>query len=339
LAERSVALTNTLLKEDETEQTQKSFAILIPCCNEEVTIGEVVRQFRAELPESRIYVFDNNSSDRTVEEAQRAGAIVFHEKRQGKGYVVQTMFQQVDAEVYIMVDGDGTYSPSEVHKLIEPIVSGEADMVIGSRLRNESNSQFKRLNRLGNRLFLSVLNYIFKVKLTDILSGYRAFSRRFVKEIPLFGGGFEIETELTIRALARGYRLCEVGCDLKERPEGSHSKIKIVSDGLLILNTILALFRDYKPLTFFGLLGLIFIVAGLIPGAVVIVEFLKTGLVLHLPSAILAVGLVLCGVLLIMAGLIVHTIVRRFQEFDHQLRVLARDMMTARPERGRKNIR
>ncbi len=328
LAERAIALTNTLLEAHERELAQKTVAILIPCYNEELTIGDVVRQFRAETPNADIYVFDNNSFDRTVEEAREAGAIVFHERRQGKGYVVQTMFEQVDAGVYIMVDGDGTYSPSEVHKLMAPILDGEADMVVGSRLTDDSKSTFKLLNRLGNRVFLSVLNCIFKVKLTDILSGYRAFSRRFVREIPLFGGGFEIETELTIRALGRGYRVVEVPCDLGERPEGSHSKIKIVSDGLLILNTILALFRDYKPLTFFGLAGLAFILGGLIPGTIAIVEFIQTGLVTHFPSAILAVGLVLCGVLLLVAGLIVHTIVRRFQEFDHHLRILAREIKT-----------
>jgi hypothetical protein len=172
------------------------------------------------------------------------------------------------------------------------------------------------------------------VRLTDILSGYRAFSRKFVQEIALFGGGFEIETELTIRALGRGYRIVEVPADLSPRPEGSHSKIKIVSDGLLILNTILALFRDYKPLTFFGSLGLGLIFLGLIPGTVVIVEFIQTGLVPRFPSAILAVGLVLCGLLLILAGLIVHTIVRRFQEFDHSLKVMTREIKKGQSPRN-----
>jgi hypothetical protein len=164
------------------------------------------------------------------------------------------------------------------------------------------------------------------VQLTDILSGYRAFSRKFVQEIAMFGGGFEIETELTIRALGHGYRIIEVPADLKHRPEGSQSKIRIVSDGLLILNTILALFRDYKPLTFFGGLGLAVMAAGLVPGAIVVTEFLRTGLVPRVPSAILAVGLVVCGTLLLSCGLIVHTVVRRFQEFDHSVRMLARDL-------------
>ena len=305
--------------------------ILIPCYNEELTVAHVVEQFRTELPGAQIYVFDNNSSDRTVEEARRAGAVVFHERRQGKGYVVQSMFQQVDADVYVMVDGDETYAPGEVHRLIAPVLNDEADMVVGSRMHQKSSSDFKALNRLGNRLFLWVINTVFRVRLTDILSGYRAFSRKFVQEIALFGGGFEIETELTIRALGRGYRIVEVPADLRQRPEGSHSKIKIVSDGLLILNTILALFRDYKPLTFFGTLGLAVIGAGLIPGAIVVAEFIQTGLVPRLPSAVLAVGLTLCGVLLILAGLIVHTVVRRFQEFDHSLRVMTRELKKNQP--------
>ncbi|HJQ69733.1 MAG TPA: glycosyltransferase [Blastocatellia bacterium] len=331
LARRAFALRDLSIVAENRDAAEARVAILIPCYNEELTIAEVVRQFRSQLPAADIYVFDNNSSDRTVEEARNAGAIVFHERRQGKGFVVQSMFQEVDADVYIMVDGDGTYPPADVHKLIEPVLAREADMVVGSRLHDECQSKFKRLNRLGNRLFLSVLNSIFKVKLTDILSGYRAFSRDFVRDIPLFGGGFEIETELTIRALARGYRIVEVPTDLGTRPEGSHSKIKLVSDGILILNTILALFRDYKPMTFFGATGLTFIIGGLIPGTIVIVEFLQTGLVLHLPSAVLAVGLVLCGVLLMLAGLIVHTIVRRFQEFDYQIRVLTTEFTNNRP--------
>jgi glycosyltransferase involved in cell wall biosynthesis len=339
LARRAFALKDLAIAAEQRDAAEARIAILIPCYNEELTIGEVVHQFRSQLPDSDIYVFDNNSSDRTVEEARKAGAIVFHERRQGKGFVVQSMFQEVDADVYIMVDGDGTYPPSDVHKLIEPVLAREADMVVGSRLHDECQSKFKRLNRLGNRIFLSVLNSIFKVRLTDILSGYRAFSKDFVRDIPLFGGGFEIETELTIRALARGYRIVEIPTDLGTRPEGSHSKIRLVSDGLLILNTILALFRDYKPMTFFGAAGLAFIIGGLIPGAIVIVEFLQTGLVLHLPSAVLAVGLVLCGVLLILAGLIVHTIVRRFQEFDYQIRVLTNEFTNNRSSRKSQELR
>jgi len=300
-------------------------AILIPCYNEELTIASVVREFRAELPESEIYVFDNNSKDRTVERAHEAGARISYERRQGKGFVVQSMFCQIEADVYVMVDGDATYPPAEVHRLIQPVVLGEADMVVGSRLMKASDSEFRLLNRAGNSFFLKVINFIFKVSLSDVLSGYRAFSREFVKNIPVFGGGFETEVELTIKALGRGYRITEVPVHLSSRPEGSVSKIRIVHDGFIILNTILTLFRDYKPLTFFGAIGLFFILVGLVPGIVVIVEFIKTGLVPRLPSAILAVGLVVSGLLLVAIGLVLHTITRRFQELEHQLKVRNRE--------------
>jgi glycosyltransferase involved in cell wall biosynthesis len=301
-------------------------AILIPCYNEELTVGQVVRQFADQLPEAQVYVFDNNSSDRTVEEALTAGATVVRERRQGKGYVVQSMFRHVNADVYVMVDGDGTYPPEEVHKIIAPVLAGEADMVIGSRLHTKSQSQFRPLNRFGNRLFLRILNWTFKVRITDMLSGYRAFSRHFVKSVPLFGGGFETETELTIKALERGYRVTEVPVDLGSRPEGSFSKIRIAHDGFRIANTLLALFRDYKPLTFFGSIGLALIVLGLIPASIVVFEFFETGLVLRLPSAVLAVGLIISGLLAVTVGLVLHTIVRRSQELDHQLRVLMKEM-------------
>lgn len=304
------------------EMDSPRIAILIPCYNEELTIGKVIRNFREELPAADIYVFDNNSSDRTVAIARELGARVSFERRQGKGFVVQKMFREVEADVYVMVDGDDTYPPAEIHKLIAPVIDGEADMVVGSRLTDKSDSEFKALNRLGNKFFLAAINSIFKVRLSDILSGYRVFSRSFVKNIPLFGGGFETETELTLKALARGYQIVELPVNLKKRPEGSFSKIRILQDGILILNTILALFRDYKPLTFFGVIGLLMIGLGFIPGTVVIVEFIKTGLVPRLPSAVLAVGLVLAGLLSITVGLVLHTITRRFQELEHQLRVM-----------------
>src|SRR2546421_6489910 len=202
------------------QPSRPRIAILIPCYNEEITIADVVRQFREQLPEAAIYVFDNNSSDRTVEEARAAGAIVQRERRQGKGYVVQAMFHQVEADIYIMVDGDRTYPAADVHRLIAPILSGDADMVVGSRLHHDARSQFRLLNRFGNRLFQMVLNWLFHVRLTDILSGYRAFSQRFVKDIPLFYGGFEVETELTIKALERRHRIVEVPVNLGQRPEG-----------------------------------------------------------------------------------------------------------------------
>jgi len=299
-----------------------SIAVLIPCYNEELTIRAVVCSFRQQLPHAKIYVFDNNSTDRTVEEAKAAGAVIASERRQGKGYVVQSMFGRIDADVYVMVDGDGTYPAGEVHNLLAPILADEADMVVGSRLHADSASQFKSLNRLGNRLFLSLVKSTFKVEITDMLSGYRVFNRTFVKGVPLFGGGFETETELTIKALERGYRIVEVPVNLTSRPNGSFSKIRVVNDGFRIVNTILTLLRDYKPLTFFGSSGVVLMLLGAIPGFIVIFEFFETGLVLRLPSAVLAVGLVLAGLLAITVGLVLHTIVRRSQEFDYQLRKL-----------------
>jgi glycosyltransferase involved in cell wall biosynthesis len=312
------------------ETARGEVAVLIPCYNEEPTVARVVERFREELPRARVYVFDNNSTDRTADEARRAGAIVFNERRQGKGFVVQSMFRQVDADFYVMVDGDDTYPADAVHRLLAPVVAGEADMAIGSRLHAESRSQFKQLNRLGNRLVRSTLNFIFRVRLTDILSGYRVFNRKFVKGLPLFGGGFEIETELTIKAVGRGFRLVELPVNLTDRPEGSHSKIQFMRDGFLILNTTLALFRDYKPLTFFGSVGLLLILLALIPGAFALFEFVSAGAVPRAATAVVAVGLLMCGLLSITAGLILHSIARRSQEFEYHIGVLADELRAGR---------
>jgi glycosyltransferase involved in cell wall biosynthesis len=307
-------------------ETPARIAVLIPCYNEEPTVGHVVKAFRAELPGARIYVFDNNSTDNTLESARAAGAIVINEPRQGKGFVVQSMFRRVDAEVYVMVDGDATYPAKAVHQLIGPILAGQADMVVGSRLHAGLQSEFRQLNRWGNRLVLTLLNSTFKVKLTDILSGYRAFNRKFVKGLPLFGGGFEIETELTIKAVARGLRIVEIPTVLTSRPQGSHSKIKFWRDGTIILNTILALFRDYKPLTFFGSVGLLLVLIAFVPGLIAVVESISKGTAVPLPLAVLATGLGLCGLLSLTVGLILHSIARRSQELEHRLEMLADEL-------------
>jgi glycosyltransferase involved in cell wall biosynthesis len=301
-------------------------AVLIPCYNEERTVGGVVKEFQSQLPDASIYVFDNNSTDQTVARAREAGATVFHENRQGKGFVVQSMFRQVEADVYIMVDGDGTYPAAAVQALLAPILNRQADMVVGSRLHAQSRSEFKQLNALGNRLVLSLLNAIFRVRLTDILSGYRSFNRNFVKSLPLFGGGFEIETELTIKAIERGFRIVEIPINLTHRPSGSHSKIKFFRDGTIILNTLLALFRDYKPLTFFGSAGLVLLALALVPGLIVIVDFVHTSLVGRVSLAVLAVILAGCGLLSLTVGLILHSIARRAQEFEYQFQVLAEQL-------------
>jgi glycosyltransferase involved in cell wall biosynthesis len=302
-------------------RSRDRIAVLIPCFNEEVTIADVVRQFQDELPGALVCVFDNNSTDASAERAGSAGARVIHEPRRGKGFVVQSIFRHIDADVYVMVDGDATYPAAAVHSLIAPVTAGDADMVVGSRLHAHSQSEFKHLNRWANRLVLFILKLVFGVRLTDALSGYRAFSRAFVKNLALFGGGFEIETELTIKAAARGYRIVEVPVDLAVRPAGSHSKIHFLRDGMLILTTILTLFRDYKPLTFFGSLGLLFLAAAMVPGLTVVAEYLQSGFV-KLPVAVLASGLAFCGLILVAIGLVLHSIARRAQEFDYQLQML-----------------
>jgi glycosyltransferase involved in cell wall biosynthesis len=311
-------------------------AVLIPCYNEERTVAEVVAGFRAQLPHAAIYVFDNNSTDRTAEKAREAGAIVYREPRRGKGFVVQSMFRRVEADVYVMVDGDATYPPEAVHDLIAPVLAGDADMVVGSRLHRDTHSEFKQLNRWGNRLVLAILNSIFRVQLTDILSGYRAFNRRFVKSLPVFGGGFEIETELTIKAVARGLRIMEVPTPLTARPEGSHSKIRLFRDGFLIVNTILALFRDYKPLTFFGVPGVLLLLTGAAIGLVVALNPIASWATQRLLGAVVSLGVGLCGLLLLAIGLVLHSIARRSQEFEYQVQVMIDEIREAvRPRNDR----
>jgi glycosyltransferase involved in cell wall biosynthesis len=307
-------------------ETSPQIAILIPCFNEELTIEKVIDEFRIELPEARTYVFDNNSTDRTVERARGKGATILHERRQGKGFVVQSMFREISADIYVMVDGDGTYPASSVHALLEPVLSNDADMVVGSRLDPTSQSQFRLLNRIGNHIFLFLTRTIFHERINDMLSGYRAFSRNIVKQLPLLSRGFEIETELTIKALQRGYRVIELPVSLSSRPRGSYSKIRHFHDGLVIVTMIFSLARDYKPLTVFGAIGALLVVTGFVPGTIVILEFLRTGFISHLPSAVLAVGLVLSGLITGMVGLFLHTVIRRFQELDLQIRYLDREL-------------
>jgi glycosyltransferase involved in cell wall biosynthesis len=301
-------------------------AVLIPCYNEELTIADVVRDFRAELPQAHIYVFDNNSTDETAARARAAGATILSEPRQGKGFVVQAMFRRVDADVYVMVDGDNAFPAGAVHQLIAPVLRNEADMVVGSRLRPGTSSDFRPINRLANRMVLTVLNSMFRVQLTDVLSGYRAFSRGFVKTLPLFGGGFAIETELTIKAVSRGFRIVEIPTSLTARPEGSHSKVRLFRDGFLILNTILALFRDYQPLTFFGIAGSFLVILSLVPGVALMLEYARRGAFTRPVLAVVAVGLFLSGLLAFAVGLVLHSIARRSQEFDYQIQVLGDEL-------------
>ena len=222
-------------------------AVLIPCFDEEVTIGGVVADFRSALPLADVYVFDNASGDRSVSRATEAGAQVVHEPRRGKGHVLQAMFRTVEADVYVLVDGDGTYAAAEVQSLLEPILRGRADMVVGSRLHPAATSEFDALNRWGNRFFVFLARVVFGVSLTDLLSGYRAFTRAVVRDIRLTSGEFQVDTELTLRTIRARFRVLEVPVNLRRRPAGSHSKIRPTRDGLAIIRTMLALRRLEDP--------------------------------------------------------------------------------------------
>jgi glycosyltransferase involved in cell wall biosynthesis len=227
----------------EPSAASERLAVLIPCLNEGATIGTVVAEFRAALPRCDVYVFDNNSCDRSVSQARDAGAHVVQEPRRGKGHVLQSMFRTVHADVYVLVDGDGTYPAAAVQSLLEPILRGRADMVIGSRLHPAATSEFDVLNRWGNRCFVLLARLLFRISLTDLLSGYRAFTRAIVQDVRLTSGGFQVDTEFTIKAICARFRVVEVPVNLRRRPPGSHSKIRPARDGLAIIRAMLALWR------------------------------------------------------------------------------------------------
>lgn len=285
-------------------------AVLIPCYNEEQTISKVIEDFKKELPEASIYVYDNNSKDRTSELASKHGAIVRKEIHQGKGNVVRSMFREVDADVYIMVDGDDTYPAEFVHKMIESIQSHEANMVIGDRLSNGTYFQENKrmFHNMGNTLVKGMINFLFKSDIKDIMTGYRAFDRLFVKSMPVMSAGFEIETEMSLHALDKKFKIKEVPIDYRDRPEGSESKLNTFSDGFKVLKMIFTLFKEYKPFQFFSFWSGFFLVLGLAIGSPVIYEFIATHYITKVPSAILAVGLVILSVLSFVCGLILDAI-------------------------------
>lgn len=285
-------------------------AILVPCYNEEKTIESVVTDFKKQLPEASIYVYDNNSTDRTAEIASAHGAIVRHEYQQGKANVVRSMFYHIDADIYIMVDGDNTYPASQVHKLLKVMETKDCDMVIGDRHSNGTyGSENKRaFHGLGNNLVKWLINFIFNAKLRDIMTGYRIFSKRFVKNYPVMCQGFELETEMTIFALNNNLKIAEVPIDFIDRPEGSFSKLNTFTDGRKVILTILNLFRHYKPIQFFGSFSIFFGLCSILIGIPPIMEFYKFHYVYKVPSAILALGLMLVGLLTFAIGLILDTI-------------------------------
>lgn len=284
-------------------------AVLIPCYNEELTVSDVVKDFKKALPEADIYVYNNNSKDRTKELALAAGAIVKDEYAQGKGNVVRAMFTDIDADIYVMVDGDNTYPADEVQALIQPVIEGRADMVIGDRLSSTYYSENKRpFHNFGNSLVKGLINFLFKSNLEDIMTGYRAFSKKFVKTMPVLSDGFQIETEMTIFALTNRMKVVNVPITYRDRPEGSASKLNTFSDGMKVLLTLFNLFKDNRPFLMFGLISLVFFLLGLLIGVLVIIEFVLTGFITKVPSAVLAAALVINSFLFISVGIILDAV-------------------------------
>lgn len=294
-----------------TDPANLRIAVLLPCYNEAATVDKCVRDFREALPEAVVYVFDNNSSDGTAEIAEAAGAVVVPSRRQGKGFVVQHMFRTIDADLYVMADGDDTYPASDAPRLIEAMLESGADMLVGSRLEDhEGAHSFRPLHVLGNGMFVSLVNLLFRVKLRDILSGYRVFSRRFVRTMPLSAGGFGIETDMTLNALAKGMHIIESPIHYGSRPEGSESKLNTWSDGVVILSAIFRLFKDYKPLAFFTALAAVLGVLCFGAGALPLQEYWETSHVQSTPLALLAASLGLLSALMFSVGLILDTLSR-----------------------------
>ena len=292
------------------ENNQPSVSVLLPCFNEEVTIGKVVRDFKAALPGAAVYVYDNNSTDRTAEIAAAEGAIVRKEPRQGKGNVIRAMFEDIDADVYVMADGDDTYPADAAPAMVAKVLDGY-DMVIGDRLSSTYFQENKRpFHNFGNRLVRGSINGLFNAHVTDIMTGYRAFSFTFVKTYPVLSRGFEVETEMTIHSLNNNLRLYEMPIQYRDRPEGSVSKLDTVGDGIKVMSTIFRMIREYKPLPFFGGLGLIIGIVGIVLCGTVTFEFAKTGVVTHFPTLIGAVMLVIAGLLLIIAGIILDVMAK-----------------------------
>jgi glycosyltransferase involved in cell wall biosynthesis len=293
--------------------TKPNIAVLLPCFNEEAAIGATVAGFRAAFPSATIYVYDNNSRDRTREVAAEAGAIVRTERQQGKGHVVRRMFADVDADVYVMADGDLTYDPKAAPAMVDMLLADKLDMVVGTR-RHEEERAYRGGHVVGNRLFTGLLASLFGRSFSDIFSGYRVFSRRFVKSFPVLSEGFEIETEMSVHALELRMPVGEVETTYAARPEGSHSKLSTFSDGWRILKSIVTLYRVERPTLFYGAIGGLLLIAALLLALPLVQTYLKTGLVPRLPTAILVTGMTIIAVLCFFTGLILDTVTRGRRE-------------------------
>lgn len=292
----------------ENAHTYEHVAVILPCYNEEAAIGKVVRDFRAALPGAKIYVYDNNSRDATVERAMEAGAVVGRETRQGKGNVVRRMFSDVEADIYVLADGDDTYDAQSAPRMIEKLETEGLDMVVGSRLTRYEGDAFRPGHRFGNDLLTGCLGLFFGRTFTDILSGYRVFSRRYVKSFPALSSGFETETELSVHALELRMPVAEVTTAYGARPSGSSSKLRTYRDGLRILTVMLILFKEERPLTFFSLLGAILALMAILLAYPVFVTYWQTGLVPRFPTTILSTGLMILASLSFFSGLILQTV-------------------------------
>ncbi len=298
--------------------------VLIPCYNEAVTIAKVIEDFKRELPAAEIVVYDNNSTDDTARIAREHGATVRREVRQGKGFVIAGMFRRELADYFVMVDGDDTYEAASVHDLLRPVVEGDADMTVGARLKEFSETSFRRFHVFGNNLVRSLINTIFRSDLTDIMSGYRAYTAEVAQCTPVVASGFEVETEMTLQMLYHHFVIKEVTTPYRERPAGSYSKLNTFSDGIRVIFKILGIFKSAKPLTFFGLIGIFFFLIGMMLGAVVIYEYLVYSYIFRVPTAILAASCVLLSFFSVSVGLILHTVNFRMKELYDVLRKMHR---------------
>lgn len=293
----------------------KKIAVLIPCYNESKTIKKVVEDYKKALPEADIYVYDNNSSDHTDEIARKAGAIVKYEYRQGKGNVIRSMFKDIDADCYLMIDGDDTYPAENAKEMCNLILEKKADMVIGDRLSSTYFTENKRpFHNFGNRLVRGLINFLFESDVRDIMTGYRAFSYEFVKTFPVLSKGFEIETEMTIHALDKNFLLKEVKVGYRDRPAGSVSKLNTYRDGFRVLKTIGRLFKEYKPTIFFSLLSLLFLIISFAFGIPVFAEYFKTGLVPRYPTLIFSGFMLMIAIILFACGLILEVVVKKHRQ-------------------------
>lgn len=293
----------------------KKIAVLIPCYNESKTIEKVIKDYKAALPEADIYVYDNNSKDHTDEIAKNAGAIVRYEYKQGKGNVIRSMFRDIEADCYLMIDGDDTYPAENAREMCDYILEGKADMVIGDRLSSTYFTENKRpFHNFGNRIVRFLINKLFKNDVKDIMTGYRAFSKSFVKGFPVLSKGFEIETEMTIHAVDKNFKLVEIPVTYRDRPEGSVSKLNTYSDGIKVLKTIATLFKEYRPTLFFNLFAGLFLILSLILGVPVFIEYFKTGLVPKFPSLIVSMISMVISLLLWITGIILEVINKKHRQ-------------------------